>query len=79
MRITVALRDGQVVAAGAPADVITPGVVHEVFGPCQIVADLLLGTPMCVPMCRLARRAELERQRDEVPLPHRREVAALAS
>jgi len=76
----VALRDGQVVAAGAPADVITPGVVHEVFGlQCQIVADPLLGTPMCVPMCRLARRAELERQRDEVPLPHRREVAALAS
>lgn len=46
----VAVRDGRVVAAGPPADVVTAPIVEEVFGlPCEVVPDPVTGTPMVVP------------------------------
>lgn len=52
----VALRDGRIHAAGAPADVVTAELVETVFGVrCQVVPDPVAGTPMCVPLARAAR------------------------
>lgn len=46
----IAMREGAVVAAGAPVDVITPELVREVFGvECLTVPDPVAGTPMIVP------------------------------
>ena len=47
----VAMRDGQVVAAGPPEHVVTPGTVREVFGlECLVVPDPVCGIPMVVPV-----------------------------
>lgn len=54
----VAMKDGRVVAEGAPADVVSVELVREVFGlECQVVADPVTGTPMVVPVGRRGRRA----------------------
>jgi iron complex transport system ATP-binding protein len=46
----IALRDGTVVAAGTPADVVTEQLVHEVFGVDSIVvACPATGSPLVVP------------------------------
>ncbi|WMT88589.1 ABC transporter ATP-binding protein [Pelagibacterium sp. 26DY04] len=46
----IAMRDGQIVAEGAPADIITAELVEEVFGlPCIIIDDPLAKTPMVIP------------------------------
>ncbi|MFT4202013.1 ABC transporter ATP-binding protein [Gordonia sp. (in: high G+C Gram-positive bacteria)] len=46
----VAMRDGRIVAQGAPADVVTEAVVKEVFGlPCRIVDDPESHTPLVIP------------------------------
>lgn len=45
----VALKDGAVVAAGAPGDVVTPALLRTVFGVEGIVlADPRTGVPLCV-------------------------------
>jgi iron complex transport system ATP-binding protein len=45
----IALRDGQVVAAGTPADVVTPALLRQVFGvEAEIVADPRTGVPLCI-------------------------------
>lgn len=47
----VAMRDGHVVAAGAPGDVVTPDLVHEVFGlRAAVIACPVAGTPLVVPV-----------------------------
>jgi len=47
----VAMRDGRVVATGAPSDVVTATLVEEVFGlPCLVVPDPVAGSPMVVPL-----------------------------
>ncbi len=47
----VAMKDGTIVAEGAPGDVITAETVEEVFGlACQVVADPLTGTPLVIPL-----------------------------
>nr|WP_308288182.1 ABC transporter ATP-binding protein [Streptomyces corallincola] len=52
----VALRDGRVVAEGAPADIVTAELVEEVFGlRCQVIEDPATGTPLVVPASRAAR------------------------
>lgn len=52
----IALRDGAVVAEGAPADVVTAELVEEVFGlRCQVIDDPQTGTPLVVPAARRAR------------------------
>jgi iron complex transport system ATP-binding protein len=52
----VALRGGQVVAQGAPEDVIIPENILQVFGlEAEVVPDPVTGTPMCVPIGRRSR------------------------
>jgi iron complex transport system ATP-binding protein len=42
----VAVKDGRIVAEGAPADVVTADMVEEVFGlRCIVTADPVSGTP----------------------------------
>ncbi|MBN0038657.1 ABC transporter ATP-binding protein [Cellulosimicrobium cellulans] len=46
----IAMKDGAIVAEGAPADVVTAELVEDVFGlPCRIIADPVTGTPLVVP------------------------------
>jgi len=46
----IAMKDGAVVAEGAPADVVTADLVEDVFGlPCRIIDDPVTGTPLVVP------------------------------
>jgi iron complex transport system ATP-binding protein len=46
----IAMKDGAVVAEGAPADVVTATLVEDVFGlPCRIIPDPVTGTPLVVP------------------------------
>ncbi|MFT3899463.1 MAG: ABC transporter ATP-binding protein [Gordonia sp. (in: high G+C Gram-positive bacteria)] len=46
----VAMRDGRIVAQGAPAEVVTEAVVEEVFGlPCRIIDDPESHTPLVIP------------------------------
>ncbi|MFG1955604.1 ABC transporter ATP-binding protein [Micromonospora sp. NPDC048830] len=52
----VAMRDGAVVAAGPPAEVVTPPLVREVFGlKCRIITCPVAGTPIVIPEGRQAR------------------------
>lgn len=53
----IAMNGGAVAAAGAPQDVITAELVHEVFGlECIVVDDPVSGTPMVVPSARRSQR-----------------------
>ena len=46
----VALSDGRVRADGAPADVLTAGLLEDVFGlPCRVLEDPETGTPLVLP------------------------------
>ncbi len=46
----VAMRDGAIVAEGAPKDIVTAELVEEVFGlPCIIIEDPIAHTPLVVP------------------------------
>ncbi|MFZ2273408.1 ABC transporter ATP-binding protein [Corynebacterium variabile] len=47
----IVMRDGQIVTTGAPADVMTPDLVEEVFGlRALVVPDPVTGTPSIVPL-----------------------------
>lgn len=47
----IAMRDGEVVASGPPAQVATPGLVDQIFGmKCVVVPDPVAGSPMIVPL-----------------------------
>jgi iron complex transport system ATP-binding protein len=49
----IAMRDGRVVAQGAPADVVTEPLVEEVFGlPCRVIPDPVTGAPLVLPLDR---------------------------
>ena len=49
----IAMRDGAVVAAGPPADVVTEELVEDVFDlPVRILTDPTAGTPVVVPVGR---------------------------
>ncbi len=57
----VAMRDGRIVANGAPDDVITADTMRAVFGLESIVIpDPLSGTPLVVPYCSGSRQRLLE-------------------
>jgi iron complex transport system ATP-binding protein len=46
----VAMREGRVVAAGTPGEVVTPDLVHDVFGlRAAVIACPVAGTPLVVP------------------------------
>ena len=50
----VAMRAGRVVAAGPPADVLTPELLADVFGVrCRVLVDPDSATPLIVPVARL--------------------------
>jgi iron complex transport system ATP-binding protein len=51
----IALSAGAVVAAGPPAEVITPDLIRRVFRvEAEVVADPRTGTPLCIPYGRAA-------------------------
>lgn len=44
------MREGRVVAEGAPADIVDAWLIREVFDlPCRVVPDPVTGAPMVVP------------------------------
>ncbi|MFC5852315.1 ABC transporter ATP-binding protein [Streptomyces chlorus] len=54
----IALREGKVIAQGAPKEIVTAGLVEQVFGlSCQVIDDPETGTPLIVPAARKARTA----------------------
>ncbi len=51
----VAMRDGRIVAAGAPGDVLTEPLLADVFGlEARVVPDPVAGTPLVIPYGRRA-------------------------
>ncbi|MGW2213171.1 ABC transporter ATP-binding protein [Streptomyces sp. NPDC001781] len=56
----IALRGGEVIAEGAPNDIVTADLVEQVFGlRCQVIDDPETGTPLVVPAARKARAAKV--------------------
>jgi iron complex transport system ATP-binding protein len=54
----IVMRDGAVVAKGAPGDVMTAELVEHVFGlRCRVIDDPETGTPLVVPNARRVRAA----------------------
>ncbi|MGW9498934.1 ABC transporter ATP-binding protein [Streptomyces prasinus] len=54
----IALREGKVIAQGAPKEIVTAELVERVFGlSCQVIDDPETGTPLIVPAARRARTA----------------------
>jgi iron complex transport system ATP-binding protein len=46
----VAVKNKNIYAQGKPEDIITPPLIHQVFGlRCDITVDPLFGTPLCIP------------------------------
>jgi len=51
----IALRDGKIVAQGAPKEIVTAGLIEEVYGlRCVIIDDPVAHTPLVVPLGRSA-------------------------
>lgn len=60
----VAMRNGVIMAQGAPETVMTPEMLKEVFQlNCQIVPDPISGTPLCVPIGRKHQPAATKSER----------------
>lgn len=56
----VAMRQGRIAAQGAPQAIMTAELVKQVFEmECQIIADPVTGTPLCVPIGRKHQRMRL--------------------
>lgn len=54
----IAMCGGEVVAEGAPGDIVTAQLVEDVFGmPCRVIEDPESGTPLVVPAARERTRA----------------------
>lgn len=52
----IALRDGEIVAQGAPKEIVTPALIERIYGMrCMIIADPVAGTPLVVPLGKRAR------------------------
>ncbi|MFI0713673.1 ABC transporter ATP-binding protein [Streptomyces inhibens] len=52
----IAMKDGAIIAEGAPADIVTAELVERVFGiGCQVIDDPETGTPLVVPAARKPR------------------------
>ncbi|GAA1943036.1 ABC transporter ATP-binding protein [Kitasatospora viridis] len=51
----IAMRDGQVLAAGPPGEIVTAELVERVFHlPCRVIDDPETGTPLVIPRARVA-------------------------
>jgi iron complex transport system ATP-binding protein len=49
----IAMRDGAIVAEGAPGDIVDALLVEAVFGlSCRVIADPETGTPLVIPLAR---------------------------
>ncbi|NIY47502.1 iron-enterobactin ABC transporter ATP-binding protein [Cedecea colo] len=49
----IALRDGKIVAEGAPGDIVTPELIEAIYGlRCMIIEDPVAHTPLVVPLGR---------------------------
>ncbi|KJN21961.1 iron-enterobactin ABC transporter ATP-binding protein [Enterobacter sichuanensis] len=49
----IALRDGEIVAQGAPKEIVTPELIARIYGMrCMIIDDPVTGTPLVVPLGR---------------------------
>lgn len=49
----IAMRDGRIVAEGAPREIIDAGLVNQIFGlPCVVIDDPVTGTPLVIPRGR---------------------------
>ncbi|MDU4265793.1 MAG: ATP-binding cassette domain-containing protein [Enterobacter hormaechei] len=49
----IALRDGEIVAQGAPKEIVTPDLIARIYGMrCMIIEDPVAGTPLVVPLGR---------------------------
>ncbi|WP_336632218.1 MULTISPECIES: ABC transporter ATP-binding protein [unclassified Microbacterium] len=54
----IAVKDGEIVAEGAPAEVVTAEMVEHVFGlPCVVAPDPVTGTPAVSPLGRHRERS----------------------
>ena len=54
----IAMKDGRIIAQGAPSEIVTADMVHEVFGlRCRILTDPESGTPLVIPLASRARAA----------------------
>ena len=52
----IALRDGEIVAQGAPREIVTPALIERIYGMrCMIIDDPVAGTPLVVPLGKRAR------------------------
>ncbi|PPS72733.1 ABC transporter ATP-binding protein [Streptomyces sp. MH60] len=57
----IALRGGEIIAEGAPKDIVTADLVERVFGlRCQVIDDPETGTPLVVPAARKGRTKQAE-------------------
>jgi len=60
----IAMRDGRVVAAGHPREIVTAELVAEVFRlPCRVIDDPETGTPLVIPAAREAQRIRADLRR----------------
>ena len=51
----IALRDGEIVAQGAPKEIVTPDLIERIYGMrCMIIDDPVAGTPLVVPLGKRA-------------------------
>lgn len=51
----IALRDGEIVAQGAPKEIVTPELIERIYGMrCMIIDDPVAGTPLVVPLGKRA-------------------------
>ncbi len=49
----IALRDGKIVAEGAPKEIVTAQLIEKIYGlRCMIIDDPVAGTPLVVPLGR---------------------------
>lgn len=63
----VAMKEGAIAAAGAPADVVTEDVIRDVFGiACHVISDPVGGTPLVIPIGSNGRTSS-RRRREELP------------
>jgi iron complex transport system ATP-binding protein len=54
----VAMRQGAIVAQGAPSLIVDAALIRDVFGmECHVAVDPITGTPLCVPIGRKHRKA----------------------
>ncbi|MFD3421577.1 ABC transporter ATP-binding protein [Streptomyces decoyicus] len=68
----IAMKDGAVVAEGAPSDIVTAELVERVFGlSCQIIEDPETGTPLVVPAARKPRKGGTGNGRTSAQKPGR--------